>query len=457
MGFLDSEGPKALDINVYAFVIKEVVDGVQASAASVGRKDKNELVLTGRGLPYRPLSLSGTQRLTQTWLPGYANATSQPLGAKEETTTIHGKWSDKFIRTETAPKTQLGPLGDTFSAVDTAVNNFGAPFSGAKSKGKEPPPSTTVPIKWRNVAVDSVFEAVEIVDAMRRTAMHIEVNWGRHARRGYITTFTHHWLNEHDVEWEIEFTWSSRGVVTEPVVADKLFSNTSTASLLQVLSDKLHLEALPPTFPMSKNLLTSVTQGIARIAATTQAVSDTITNVTSLALAPVTVARSVVGLCSTLRGQCEELKNRLLAQGHGAAVLGADPVARTGTSTDLNVGVVTQASGQAGGAALTRSETYASPSEVNQAAEYMGRVQSAIRELRSAALLLQDDYRKQLERDVQAVIYVREGDDLRLISTRFYGTPDNWRKLAQANGLTAARLTAGMRIVIPAASFDEAC
>ena len=87
----------------------------------------------------------------------------------------------------------------------------------------------------------------------------------------------------------------------------------------------------------------------------------------------------------------------------------------------------------------------------------MGRVQSAIRELRSATLILQDDYRKQLERDVQAVIYAREGDDLRIISTRFYGTPDNWRKLAQANGLTTARLTAGMRIVIPASSFDEAC
>lgn len=456
MGFLDREGPKALEINVFAFVIKEVDDAVQSVASPAGRKGKNELVLTGRGLPYRPFSLSGTQRLTQTWLPGYSSATSQPLGAKEETTTIHGKWSDKFIRTTTAPKTELGVLGDTFSAVDNAIGEFGAPLSGAK---KKPPASVTVPIKWQDKPVDSVFDAVDIVDTMRRTAMHIEVNWGRHARRGYITKFNHDWLNEHDVEWEIEFTWRSRGLVKDPVVADKLFSNTSTASLLQVLSDKLHLEALPPTFPMATSLLRDVTQGIARIAATTQAVSDTIVKITSLALAPVTIARSVVGLCSTLRGQCEELKNRLNAQGHGAAVLwtqlGADAVTRTGTGEDdgFDLGVTFQA----GGSASTRGEVHASPGDANKAAEYMGRVQSAIRELRSTALILQDDYRKQLERDVQAVIYAREGDDLRLISTRFYGTPDNWRTLAQANGLTAARLTAGMRIVIPATATDEAC
>ncbi len=56
-----------------------------------------------------------------------------------------------------------------------------------------------------------------------------------------------------------------------------------------------------------------------------------------------------------------------------------------------------------------------------------------------------------LEQAVEQQRYVvQKGDTLAMISTAFYGTPDHWRRLAEANGLDMEQpLTAGTSLIIP--------
>lgn len=454
MGFLDQSGPQTLKgADVYAFVIRDItglsVAGAKAAPKATHRG--NEFVMTGRGLPYRPFTLSGSQRLTMTWLPGYSSATTQALGSKEEVTTIRGKWSDKFIAYQAEPKDDLGPLGGAFSAIDKGIASVGTAITGQKIPPS--PKNESVPLMWAGVRLDSVYDATDRIDIFRRTAAYIEVNWGRHSRRGFITKFTQDWLNAHDVEWEMEFTWSSRGEPVDPVVSETLLSVDGTTSLMQALADALNTEALPPTFPMTTELLADIQSGLDRIAATTQAISDTINNVTTLVLSPLAIARSVIALATTLNGQCFEMRQRLIAQGNGAKVLW-EQVSRDRsfvtppTTSSFSLGRKDAILAQ-------RNETHASHANTAKAAEYTGRVLTALRKLASTAVLVRDTYRKQTERDAKAIVTAREGDDLRQLSTTYYGTPNEWRRIANANGLTSARLIAGLQIVIPATSFDE--
>ena len=46
---------------------------------------------------------------------------------------------------------------------------------------------------------------------------------------------------------------------------------------------------------------------------------------------------------------------------------------------------------------------------------------------------------------------VQEGDTLAIISTVFYGSPQHWRKILEANPGTTANLTAGSELIIPPA------
>lgn len=438
-----------LAVPVSEFLIQEIRNegggGLLGDVASVlgpgttGRK----LRLQGRGLPYRPFSLSTSQRLTVTWLPGYAEGTAQALGAKEEITSVRGKWSDKWVSTSDEAAQNLGPLGNAFAGIDNAIGAAGARI-GLGSAGLGQATNETIPIAWDEVRVQTATDAVDIVDELVRTAVLVEVLWGPQARRGFITKFSKDWLNAHDVEWEMEFTWIGRATAPEAVQTAEL-SLGSTVSLFQKLSDALNLEALPPTFPMANDVLRDVQAGITRIATTTQAIADTVGNIAALALSPFNVARSMVALLETLRGQAVALGNTLTGLMPGGLYTN-----RSGASVVNNQ--QTSSSPQA-----LRSESQQSFASASVAAEYVGRVRFALKAIISAALVRKDDYQRKIDREVTAVVTVREGQDLRELAQTYYGSPQEWKRIAQANGLTSARLTAGTSIVIPKFNNADRC
>jgi hypothetical protein len=49
------------------------------------------------------------------------------------------------------------------------------------------------------------------------------------------------------------------------------------------------------------------------------------------------------------------------------------------------------------------------------------------------------------------VFVARDGQDLRRVATQFYGSPASWRDLANYNGVSASRLSAGQLVFVPRA------
>lgn len=428
--------------SVSAFVIEEVPQGALAGLGAPAGIVSSGLELQGRGLPHRPLSLTTSQRVTMTWLPGYSVAVAQVLGAKEEITSIKGRWCDKYLSSDSTAAADLGPLGNAFAGIDNAIGSvanqvgLGSNFSGATNE--------TIPVRYAGKRVEKAYKAAEIVDNMVRGATFVEVRWDNHARRGFITKFSKEWHTALDLEWEMEFTWISRSEANPPVTAQEL-SMGDTTSLFQTLSDALNLEALPPTFPMTNDALADLDAGIKRIATTTQAIADTVGNVTALVLAPFGVARAVMALCDTIRGQADGLRNFLKNQ-----VPGDLRTNRAGSSTTIKAQMASRPAALSAASALGFADTMVT-------VEYVHRVDGILKQIVSAAVLQKDEYARRVERTAVAVVTTRDGDDLRSLASRFYGSPHDWKRIAQANGLTSAGLTAGLNLIIPRLADGDGC
>ena len=143
----------------------------QFTITTLDRTTPSRLVLTGRALPYRPITLEGTQELEVVWYPGFPQATAQALGPHEEKTTIKGYWKDRFLQ-----------------AVDVG----------------------TAPAQLNGQDVNSAAELVEAADTFRRLGYELQVTWQTVTRIGFITRLSQSWHTEHDCEFEIEFTWTGR-------------------------------------------------------------------------------------------------------------------------------------------------------------------------------------------------------------------------------------------------------
>lgn len=419
----------------------EIVNGVSAfeiRALSSGKI----LRLQGRGLPHRPFTLETTQRAELTWLPGYAQAVMQIGGPTEEPTTINGKWSDKWLAESDQAALDLGPLGNSFAAVDNAIGAAGARVglgSSNTTKTKE-----IIAVTWANQRIQTASAACDVVDELVRTGALVEVVWDRVARRGIIQKFRKSWLNSHDVEWEMEFLWTGRAEAEKPVSTPELGVG-DTVSLLQQLADTLGTEALPPTFPMANDVLSDVNAGILRISATTQAISDTVVNITDLALSPISTARSLVALYSTLRGQARDLRDTLRSRMPSG-------LRKSGTGTNVQQGART---GVAPGQVVP--EASASYTDKLVSALYVATVSSTLKQIESTSAVAADEHQRKLDRQVVTTVTAKAGQDLRSLSQEFYGTPNEWKRIAQANGLRSAALVAGLQISIPRLTDGELC
>lgn len=149
--------------------------------------------LFGRALPYRPLTIAGTQRLEVTWYQGNAVATSTTMGPTEEPTSIKGYWKDKY-------------LSDT--------QNF----------------------EVDGVAVSTVQDACSLIDQIRRAGTMLEVTWGHIARHGHIKKFEQQWHNVHDVEWTIDLEWVSQA---EPADDQDIVYEQSSSEVTATLRGKI--------------------------------------------------------------------------------------------------------------------------------------------------------------------------------------------------------------------------
>lgn len=376
---------------VSAFVIRELAG------------DKRTLKLTGRALPYRPLSLDGTQRNSIEWYPGSPIGTLQVYGAKEEPTTIGGQWKDIFLGEATGhtpyAEMEQGDLG---------VGTF---------------------------AVTTAQELARLVDEMRRRGVEVEVTWLNQARRGIIDRFSQKWHTGHDLEWELTFAWVSQAeeLSDVPVLDDLSSDITDLASQVQREVDSAFAEAADVANAGSR--FATIFKTLLALGTSIQEYTDELTN----AIIELTgdlgsggdTARRVAGILDGIK-----LKAELVAE--------------------LVDGTVDSFAMDQGGVSAINSVERSWSNILSIRADARKRKDAAVR-LRNLAAREQYRLIKTLDSTVIRVFQARDGYDLRQVSQEFYGTPDAWRGLMTYNNLRTGLLAAGQVVFIPASAPEGNC
>ena len=135
--------------------------------------------LLGRALPYQRVAWAETQRVKTIWYPGNPTATIQVLGPQHEPTVLSGTWKDRFLP------------GQVNASGFASITN----------------PQTV-----------TAAQVVEAFESLLRSGNRLRVQWADVVREGVLTKFTPTWIRPQDVEWEVEFTWST-AVAPQPRAA----------------------------------------------------------------------------------------------------------------------------------------------------------------------------------------------------------------------------------------------
>jgi hypothetical protein len=347
---------------------------------------KRKLRLTGRALPHRPYALSGKQRFDLTWYPGSPEATIQVLGPEEEPTTIKGRWCDRFL----SIVEDTGLVTDrvlTFATVD------GRPLTEA----------------WL---------LVEEVDDIRQLGQLLEVSWFTTQRTGIISRFTQTWLTAKDVEWEIEFTWTKQDLATTTPASIKETDLSEIAMRSTNRSDEVKSLSENSPFPQARDLadaLKSVTGAVYDASRSMQANVLSVLDEVSNAMGAV---RSVVGLLEYASDSYQRMNDALAST--------VDQAKQTKHAIDqVPVGEF------CGIARWVRVMARANRRAAHEAC-------------RDRMRLL-----RMVDQDVVQVHYARDGQDLRSVSRMYYGSSDEWKRIAQFNHLTASKLRSGQVVLVP--------
>jgi len=352
------------------------------------------LELFGRAMPYRGPKFTGEMRAEFTRYPGNPVATVQVLGANEGSTTFQGMWKDRFIRQLTDP--------DAAGNVKFVQNTGIALFCDQD--------------------VRDVMNLVKMADRIRRRGQLLRVTWDELVYHGILRKFSHAWDRREDVNWEMEFEWVSQG---EPQQAVAFNAPTDPSQANEEINNWfLKALATASSWLAAVNVVKGVADEVVRYtAAISNLVGESMDVVSRNYLAVVDTGSTV----KRLGGIYLRLGQQ---SGEAIASLRQQP-AQTLVTQGTNQPVV-------GLGRLTDS------------AHRSRSLQRQFRELRAAAIRRsQEMSAQQPGQTVLAIIVSKDGQNLRDISTQFYGTPSEWQRLAQFNGLHQSRLTAGTTVIVP--------
>ncbi len=382
----------------------------------------NNLVLEGRALPYRPLTFSGKMRAEFNWYPGNPVATVQVLGAEESPTTINGMWKDRFM---------------------AAFDTFGVPILTGR----------TAIATFNGNDVANVRDLVEIVEGFRLRGQLIEFGWDQFIRQGILVRFNQTWLRREDVEWEMEFQWINRGEPETPVAfgvripALDIFNQISSA----VEAVKLALDA---PFAFVSSLSQIVDDSLAVLDESVAALADIADKSAQGLLAPLEVARSTLSALQTVKEQAQAIVDVFESLPAKARRISAGIALAIDIAVDATVDIAaapqtTSQTETSGIANLTHEQSLESA--------LVGRdARSEARTLKAIASQRAQEVEAQTIRvpNIDSIIAI-EDQDLRDISSAFYDTPEEWKRLLTYNNLSSSKLTAGQIILVPPLSTPD--
>lgn len=412
---------------------------------------KRKVTLTGRGLPYRPFELVTTQRLTTTWLPGYAEATATVLGASEEPSSINGYWKDKFIGVAEGGESS-SPLGAALGALQNVSGALTGGFGTTATSGD---PIVVAGGDGGETAVVSVREAATLFDSLVREGQLLEVAWDQQVRHGHLKKFRKLWHNAHDLEWDMEFEWTGRGERQPPPDAQQGDGDLFSA-LEQGLDDVFAIVA--EVQAIDGAIRDAILSQVQKLTSLVELVGDAVAAVLSLAAIPQDSARLISGLLQSIVGEVRATRDVLDAQPYAAMHRDAQPSSRFGSTQGIGQASAPLSSGASGGGSGTDTVSAQSAAlgvagltttERVTLSDWAKRLIGALRALSDQAVDRRARILARVELDLVAAVYARAGEDLRDIARRFYGDASDWRRIQLFNGFSSSALVAGQLVLVP--------
>jgi len=251
-----------------------------------------------------------------------------------------------------------------------------------------------------------------VFHALRRSGNHLEVTWGPEVRRGVLTRFEVSWHRLDIAEWSMRFDWTSFGAGAPSPFSSVSSSRTSSAQDVTTrLSDFNDVMARMPSFTMPA--IASLALGLgSSIASATIDLATAIAAVSGVSMVSTAQFQGVATYAAVVLDSCIELRQ----------LVGLPPQGLVATD---------DVSSLLGGSVWARNAT------------------AALIALAVAAVEAREAIRTRAVPDFLADIRIREGQTLRDVATEYYGSPDAWTAIADANGLVGSVQAPGTRVFIP--------
>jgi hypothetical protein len=241
----------------------------------------------------------------------------------------------------------------------------------------------------------------------------LKVTWGGIVRYGFLTKFspTHKSLIE--IKWEMEFSWTGRTMGDTPIIsspAEMNFGQEADNLKLKIAAIVAQLDKSPLGM---KKYVESIDRNISKVQSAIQEYGDTVNEVIDEATMPIETASHALGTLGTIRSEAYNIT--LNAMDSAVAAKSLSKSVKDELDADT----------------WTRSFVALFAEMDESCADEEQKVTSRV------AI------------QTTQVIIGKNGDDLRLVSQRVYGTPNKWREIAEYNGLISSRVEGGKIIYLP--------
>lgn len=374
------------------FVIEQKGFGSKSTAYAV--------TLSGWCLPVGGLTNESEQRMHTTWYPGATQATAQVFGPKYNPTVINGQLRLRYMD------------GNAFR-----VENYGG----------------------QTFDTHTPEDAKAILEDMLRVGRQVSVRWSdtssgtdQAARWGLVRRFRSTILRPQFIEWECEFEWL--GSDAEKPTLQTANPPPDGKDLLRVLTTVL--ETIEDCQRIYRQAVNTVNTAVLTA-------SDAVDSAIALTAVPAQHAQAMAVVAGNVRQAISD------AAVEGVAVLSAysraqamfeDQARNTSPLASLsNVDPTT------GGMSPPPDDAASQVEAALRAYE----VQSQLMAVKAENEALWALAIAQSQPTLLDTYTVKDGDTLRRLSTRYYGTPNSWETIADFNGLKGDDLTTGTVLRIP--------
>lgn len=348
--------------------------------------DLLEIELGARAAPHKPYTLDGTMRAEFTWYPGAATATIQMLGATEKNTTISGDWNDKFIKSVTEDGRNVAV--SALALVD-------------------------------GVQADDVNFLVNVFQQLRLQGRLLEVSWEEQVRHGILLGFKTTWKTPQQLDWEMEFGWSSRGEAKQPIAKAKglSFDDLQKAARKYADDNQKLLDAPPLSF--QADIMGTLNSLNGQIFSALTDLEDQLTQFADDAVSPFETAQRTLAVVETVQNSAQTMVDTI-------ASVPQRIMSSNSSSSSLDMGTDLQ------------TDAYFRSIKNNSRAIVLS--------LAEQATTLREETN---QTNVLGAFTAQQDTDLRTVSQHYYGTPNQWRNLRDYNNMTGSRLTAGQLVLVP--------